>query len=373
MSDVGRQAFARAGQSRSVRVALVTETFQPSRATPGADVFRSDRGDTTVRAVADRLLDTGHQVLLVAAGPGLPSHRGARVVRVEKPGRRARVGRALADFGADLVHVSSPGPLGLRALEHARALRIPSLLAQQDPVPDLTAGHWSATTAARADRVLVTATWMRRRLSQLGVPAQVWSPGVDSATFTPVRRDHRVRGNWSRDGQVLVGYAGALRNRHHIRPLADLGAVPGTRLVVAGDGPQRRWLQARLPDARFLGVLGTDDLALTLANLDLLVHPASDQTCCHLLRAAAASGVPVVAPAAGGALDVVRPLETGLLYAPDQPCELVRAVGSLVADRSRGLMGEHARMLAEWRTWADAVEELVTDHYLPLLGLSRAA
>ena len=30
-------------------------------------------------------------------------------------------------------------------------------------------------------------------------------------------------------------------------------------------------------------------------------------------------------------------------------------------------------MLAEWRSWEDAVDELVTDHYLPLVETSRAA
>ena len=147
----------------------------------------------------------------------------------------------------------------------------------------------------------------------------------------------------------------------------------GSRLVVVGDGPQRRWLEAQLPNARFLGPLETGPLASTLANLDVLVHPGLTETCCHALREAAASAVPVVAPASGGAIDVVRPMESGLLHDPRDPRGLVRALDAVVADRHRALLGEHGRMLAEWRTWADAVDELVTDHYLPLLDASRAA
>lgn len=346
-----------------MRIALVSESFYPA----------VDGTTTTVRAVADRLVDTGHQVLVIAPGPGVASYRGCRVVRIEKPGRSEQVLLGLADFGADLVHVASPGPVGRRALKHARALQLPSLLVQQTPVPDLGADYWRTTMARRADRVLVTARWMRGRMAELGVAAPVWTPGVDIRTFNPSLRDPDVRANWARNGEVLVGYVGGLRNRHDVRRLAEIGSVRGTRLVVVGDGPQRRWLETQLPTARFLGPLESGPLASTLANLDVLVHPGLTETCCHALREAAASGVPVVAPAAGGATDVVRPMETGLLHDPRDPRGLVRALDAVVADRQRGLLGEHARMLAEWRTWEDAVDELVTDHYLPLVATSRAA
>ena len=56
-----------------MRIALVTETFFPSSPSrPGAH-----RAETTVKALADRLLDTGHEVSLVAPGPGLTTYRGA--------------------------------------------------------------------------------------------------------------------------------------------------------------------------------------------------------------------------------------------------------------------------------------------------------
>ncbi|MGZ5400479.1 MAG: glycosyltransferase [Nocardioides sp.] len=346
-----------------MRIALVSESFYPA----------VDGTTTTVRAVADRLVDTGHQVLVVAPGPGLASYRGCRVARIGKPGRSEQVLVALADFGTDLVHVVSPGPVGRRALKHARALQIPSLLVQQTPVPDLGADYWRTSLARRAGQVVVTARWMRTRMAELGITAPVWTPGVDTRTFSPTLRDPAVRANWARNGEVLVGYVGGLRNRHDVRRLAELGSVRGARLVVVGAGPQRRWLETQLPTARFLGPLDTGALASTLANLDVLVHPGLTETCCHSLREAAASGVPVVAPAAGGATDVVRPMETGLLHDPRDPRGLVRALEAVVADRQRGLLGEHGRMLAEWRTWEDAVDELVTDHYLPLVATSRAA
>ena len=104
---------------------------------------------------------------------------------------------------------------------------------------------------------------------------------------------------------------------------------------------------------------GPGDLAVALASLDVLVHPGEEEGCCHVLRAAAASGVPVVAPRAGGAPEVVRHLETGLLHAAGSTRDLARAVGALAGDSRRALMGVRARERAEQRPWTLAVDELV--------------
>ncbi|MFC6284950.1 glycosyltransferase [Nocardioides sp. GCM10027113] len=346
-----------------MRIALVAESFYPA----------VDGTTTTVKAVADHLVEAGHRVLLVAPAPGLGSYRGARVVRVRRPRRSDQVRAALAEFGPELVHVTSPGPLGRRALEHARALGARTLVAQQTPVPSSYAETWRAKVGERADAVVVTSAWMTGQVERLGVRPRLWQPGVDTRAFGPQLRDDFQHARWARAGapdgpRVVVGFVGALERRHHVADLAQLASLPGTRLVVVGDGSQRRWLSSRLPDARFTGPLGTGDLTRALAAFDVLVHPGRRETCCHSLREAAASGVPVVAPAAGGAVDVVRPLQTGLLYDPGRPLGLAEAVAAVAADPRRALLGARGRELAVRRDWHAAVTELVDRHYAPLLG-----
>jgi len=267
----------------------------------------------------------------------------------------------------------------MTSVETARRLGIPSVVVQQAPVPEIVADYWRAKVADRAGRVLVTAPWMVERVAALGVEATLWEPGVDTDAFTPALRDAWLHGSWSRarskDGPlVTVGYVGSLHRRHGVRRLPELSAVPGIRPVVIGDGPQRDWLQGRMPQAKLTGALETGDLTVALATLDVLVHPGTAETCCHALREAAASGVPIVAPRAGGARDVVRSLETGLLYDPADPHGLARAVGAVVADQQRGLLGARARELAA-RDWRHAVDELVEHHYRPFTGreISRVA
>lgn len=342
-----------------MRITLVTETFYPA----------TDGTTTTLKAVADRLVDTGHDVQIVAPGPGIGSYRGCRVARVrplEPVGTQVRA--ALDAFGADLVHVASPGALGRKALKHTHRQGIPSVVVEHGAVMDVSADYWRAKVADRADRVLVTSPWMVERMAEFGVTAALWRPGVDTDAFTPALRDQWLHDAWSRRStsaapQVVVGYVGGLHKRHGVRRLTEVASVPNARLVVIGAGPQRDWLAAKAPSAKLVGALQTGDLTIALPTLDVLVHPGEHETCCHALREAAASAVPVVAPRAGGAADVVRHLESGLLYDPDDPRDLRRAVASVVADRQRSLLGQQGRVLAQERTWTQAVDELAALHY----------
>lgn len=349
-----------------MRIALVTDTFYPA----------TDGATTTLKAIADRLIETGHEIRFIAPGPGLASYNRSRVVRVNpvaKPGGQVRA--ALEEFGPDLVQVVNPGRLGRKALKHARALGMRTLAVQQSPVPDATADYWRSRVADRADRLVVTAQWMTERLADLDVDADLWTPGVDTAAFAPTLRDPWLAGKWSRASrpegrQLVVGYVGALAKRHGVRQLATLRAVAGVRPVIIGDGAQRGWLEQRLSDARFTGPLTCGDLATAIASLDVLVHPGTAETCCHALREAAASGLPVVAPRAGGAVGVVRHLETGLLYDPAWDGGLRDAISALAADPQRHLLGERGRELARERSWRDAVDELIAPYVLLPSGVA---
>lgn len=361
-----------------MRIAVVTESFYPA----------TDGTTTTVRNLLDGLVDRGHTVRLLAPAPGLSSYRNVEIVRVralDKPGRQVRA--ALEGFAPDLVHVTSSVEIGTtigrKALKHARRLGVPTVVAQQTPVSDLALPLWQTKVAERADRLLVTARWMRERLAAEGVASTLWAPGVDTSAYSPTLRDAWLHAHWSRrrsrrGPQVVVGYVGALERSHGVRRLVDVANLPGVRLVVVGEGPQRDWLAHRTgpltpAGAKFTGPLAAGDLATAVASLDLLVHPGTDLTCAHALREASASGVPVVAARTGGARDVVAHLESGLLFDPTSTHGLTDAVAAVAADRHRHLLGAHGRELALGRTWRDAVDELVDGHYAELLGGGRLA
>jgi phosphatidylinositol alpha 1,6-mannosyltransferase len=354
-----------------MRIALVTESYYPA----------VDAATTTVKNLADRLIDTGHEVLIVAPGPGLASYRRNRIERIrplDQPGRQVQA--ALEGFAPDLVNVTSPGRLGRKALKFAALLDIPTLTVQQSVVNDLTSEYWVRKVADRSDHLVVTCEWMQRRIARFGLDTpELWVPGVGAAAFNPQLRDDYLHGRWSRKRspqgpRVVVGYVGSLHKRNGVRRLAEAAQVPGVRLVVIGEGTQRAWLKDNLPDAKFLGALATGELATAMASLDLLLHPGLEETDCLALREAMASGVPVVAPAAAGAIDVIEHGVTGLLYDPAEDQGLRRAVALLAGDSAkREAMGLAARATIETRDWSIAADELIGRHYATAIGVPKSA
>ncbi|WP_141726522.1 glycosyltransferase, partial [Actinacidiphila rubida] len=144
-------------------------------------------------------------------------------------------------------------------------------------------------------------------------------------------------------------------------------------VVVVGDGPSAPGLRAALPGAVFLGRRTGDDLARIYASLDLFCHTGPFETFCQTVQEAMASGVPVVAPAAGGPLDLVDHGRTGLLVPPLDGLALSSAVQMLHHDpRLRVRFGTTARAAVAERTW-EAVGDQLLDHYDQVIGERQAA
>jgi phosphatidylinositol alpha 1,6-mannosyltransferase len=374
-----------------MRVAIVSESFLP----------QVNGVSNTVRHVVNHLLDTGHQVLVVAPGPGVRSYRGARVVRARSmglPGYRSfalglpdtAVERALAEFRPDVVHLASPALLGATGLRAARRLGVPTVAVYQTDLAgfartyglrgtDPLLGRWVAGLHRRADRTLVPSLASMSQLQALGVPdLHLWRRGVSLDLFGPDQRDEELNARWARGHggpRTVVGYVGRLSHDKQVRRLTTVAKVPRTQTVVIGDGPERGWLERRLPDARFTGMLRGENLARAFASLDVFVHTGVAETFCQTVQEAQASGVPVVAPARGGPLDLVEDGVTGLLYDPDGMRSLRQTLGRLVADpKLQRRLARNAMLAVNGRTWEQVVDELVDVHYAAVLGdTGRAA
>lgn len=371
-----------------MRVAIVTESFFP----------QVNGVSNTVRHVADRLLERGHEVLVVAPAPGLPVYRSVRVVRVRSvamPGYRsfpvglpdAAVERALAEFGPDVVHLASPIALGAVGLRAARRLAIPTVAVYQTDIGGFArqygvraegvVGRWVGRIHRRATRTLVPSRASYDQLAALGVTdLHVWRRGVALDLFGPQHRLPDLNARWTRGrpGSLAVGYVGRLAPEKQVRRLQEVATVPGARLVVVGDGPSRASLGRQLPEAHFTGMLRGQELAQVFASLDVFVHPGESETFCQTIQEAQASGVPVVAPASGGPLDLVEHGRTGLLYDPAEPASLRDTVARLVADvELRRAMASAGLAAVHDRTWTRVVDELIDLHYPAVLAPARPA
>jgi len=105
----------------------------------------------------------------------------------------------------------------------------------------------------------------------------------------------------------------------------------------------------------------------------VFVHSGPYETFGQTLQEAAASGLPVVAPAAGGPLDLVADGVTGYLVPPSDPDAFTAAVARLAADpAARAAFGAAGRRKVLGRSWPALTEELL-GHYSQVLGTRKPA
>ncbi|MFJ8722164.1 glycosyltransferase family 4 protein [Streptomyces sp. NPDC093269] len=372
-----------------MRVVIVTESFPPDVNGVAHCALQTAR----------HLVDRGHVPLVVApataAGNGPDAQAPCPVVRVPSiplPGYpqvrvalpSRRVAAAITEHRADIVHLASPFILGVRGMAAAARLRIPAVAIYQTDLAGYARTYISAGEAAAwrrirsvhaaADRTLAPSSAAQRDLEAHGVPrVQLWQRGVDTVRFRPDLRDEAMRRELAPNGELIVGYVGRLAPEKHVELLAGACGLEGVRVVVVGDGPSEPTLRSALPGAAFLGRRTGDELARIFASLDVFVHTGPFETFCQTVQEAMASGVPVVAPAAGGPLDLVAHGRTGLLVPPGDTAAFRDAVQTLVSDRAlRHEYGTAARALVEGRTWAAVGDQLI-GHYADVLAARRTA
>ncbi|AZZ83414.1 alpha-mannosyltransferase [Gordonia alkanivorans] len=378
-----------------MRVAIVAESFLPQMNGVVNSVLR----------VVDHLESTGHEVVVIApdtprgcasaprtVGRRTPVHlvpavRVPRVTSLPVGVPLPLLYRVLRDFAPDVVHLASPFVVGAAGAAAARALGVPTVAVFQTDVAGFASAYrlgavekaaWRYTRKLHemCDLTLVPSTDTMNALAERGVPRlRRWGRGVDLDLFSPDRRSGALRAEWSRgqEDALVCGFVGRLAPEKHVERLAGLSGDPRVRLVVVGDGPERARLERLLPDAVFAGELRGEALARAYASFDVFAHAGEHETFCQTIQEAMASGLPVIAPDAGGPRDLVTPFRTGyLLEVARYENMLPAVVDSLHDDAVRAAFGRAAVQTVRTRTWPAVCAELV-DHYRSVTGAGVAA
>jgi len=361
-----------------MRIAIVTETFLPN----------VDGIVRTLCRVLDHLELRGHEALVLAPDGGPTAYgrtpvigrKGVRFplypnLKLVSPSANLRA--PLEAFQPDLVHIVNPVALGVAATRHARALGLPILASFHTDLAGF-ARRWGLGACSgiiwrylrwahrHAVITLCPSKATRRLLEQQGFGCLgIWARGVDAGRFNPARRsaEWRRRLTAGDEQAPLFVYVGRLSPEKRIdwcRPVLDL--VPGARLAIVGDGPQRAELERRFAGTKtvFTGYLHGDDLADAYAAADVLVYPGAEETFGNVLLEGMASGLPVVGAASGGPLDIIEHGQTGFLFAPEELASFTGSVRTLLEDRPRAAaMGAAARAAAEKRQWPVVLDGLI--------------
>ncbi|MFC0250922.1 glycosyltransferase family 4 protein [Massilia consociata] len=206
--------------------------------------------------------------------------------------------------------------------------------------------------ARRADAVITVCNALRDEVVALGVPADRVTSlrnGVDLQLFRPVERSANPMFTL-----LTVGHLVPVKAQELI--IGALPLLPGVRLAVAGDGPNRGMLEALARTAgvadrvQFLGAVPQAQLREHYGRADALVLASSREGWANVLLESMACGTPVVASRVYGTPEVVAAPEAGVLMAERSPQGVADAVHALRAnypDRAA------TRRYAEGFSWDD--------------------
>lgn len=317
----------------------------------------------------------GSRLAAEARALGLPTHEVPWRAGLD-PGAVANLARRVR--GRDVVHAHSSHALQAAVLALAAAGAPAGLVAARRLDYPLS----SPPVWRRADLVLAVSTAVAEVLEGCGLaPARVRvvHDGIDPEELRPPEAG-RLRAAAGVDPDApLVGSVGALvghkDHRTLVRAAAALGRErPDVRFVVAGEGPLREPLEARIRelglDDRFALPGHVPDVARSVGDLDLFVMSSREEGLGTAALEAMAAGVPAVLTRAGGLADVAGDVVPTV--PPEDPEALARAMAELLDDPdARRRIGAAGRRRVAGRFTAARMAEGTLAAYRAVAGSRR--
>lgn len=245
--------------------------------------------------------------------------------------------------------------------------------------PDKTAGQLRLQRLAYrfADRVVANSPAAAAFLADEGVPRSmiaIVANGLDADAFVQrppreqVRRVITVANLRTEKSHETLIAAAALLSR----------SCPELRYVIVGDGPRRAELEAFARQEgvdRIIEFTGhREDVTSLLADADVFVLPSRSEAFPNAAIEAMAAGLPVIASAVGGLLDLFRAPGTGVLVPPCDPAALAFALQRLHANPgAAAAMGAAARHEVRSRYSFERMVSAFEDLYDQGLAARRVA
>jgi glycosyltransferase involved in cell wall biosynthesis len=179
--------------------------------------------------------------------------------------------------------------------------------------------RWDLAASARVDDYIAISQLSRERIKRYwGREAQVIHPPVETHRFAP-----------GEPGEKLLVVSEIVRHKRlHVALEAARRARAPIRVV--GSGPDHAALSEAYPEVEFLGRAGDEDLAELYASARAVLVPSMEEFGITAVEAQAA-GRPVIAAAAGGALETVLDGQTGRLVALDDVDAFADAIETIDA------------------------------------------
>lgn len=276
-------------------------------------------------------------------------------------------------FNPDVVHVSTPGPVGTLGRWFAVRNRLPLAGVYHTDFPeyvDRIIGKESLTAMCSMTmswfyspfhRVFSRSDDYARSLVSFGIhPGRILrlQPGIELAKFSPRSRDPGI---WARlgcrDADLRVLYVGRVSVEKGLPRIVGIWPEVEKRVAghglkvswaVVGDGPYKAVMERELADSSvdFLGFRHGEELAALYASADLFVFPSTTDTLGQVVLESQSSGIPVLVTDEGGPREVVDDGVTGFVLGAADSTAWATAIERLCLDDSMRI--QMGRAAHEW-------------------------
>ncbi len=364
---------------REIRVLMFTPSFLPM--TGGMEV--------KIYEISKWLAEQGNDVFLMTIrrgkSPGRERLDGIEIERFVLTGPLAmpRLLQLIFVKKIDVVHVHwSSWKTGLLAVFVAKIVGKPVMLGLAgDDVytpadPGRRPGFFYMQAIKTADLLVTTSEDLKRRAIEKNFPGNAVAipQGIDAKVFNPAVSGRAVRERLGWLDNPLVMVAARLIERKGVSYAVDAFAhvskrIPETRLMIAGEGPERRRLERKVRSlglseaVAFLGIVPYREVPTYYAACDVFVHIPTYEAMPHVIYEAMATGKPVVASRVGGITEVIEDGENGLLVEPRNHDQTADAIMKLIEDPGFARRIAHAALekIERRYTW-----DIIAGRYLRL-------
>ncbi len=306
-----------------------------------------------------------------------------------------RLKQRLDDYKPNVIHISTPSPIGFLALKYAEKHGIPVLsiyhthfmsyvkyythnLAIITGMVERMIVRSSRSFYSRCHKVLIPskAIMMELKARNFDVGQCVhWARGVDLSVFCV----SEVRPNYlniqQENGRLKLLFVSRLVWEKNLKTLIGIYSVIEKYnlpydLIIAGDGVAMNVMVKEMPKAQFLGELDHHGLASIYQSCDYFLFPSITETFGNVLLEAMACGLPCIAANGGSNPSLIQHGINGFLAIPDSPQDYLRKISLLEESPFlKEIIKKNADQFARSHDWS-----LLADEYFDIISeLSSSA
>jgi len=270
--------------------------------------------------------------------------------------------RYAEDLRPDVIHISTPGPIGTAGMIAAKMMRIPIVGVYHTDFPAYVEELFQPKIMTTLTSMTMSGFYRQfvsvfsrsadyaERLVLLGIDRDKLvrlTPGFDNEQFSIDDRDPSI---WDGHGvprdSIKVLFCGRVSTEKNLPMLVTIwpeiekraeAIGRDARLIIIGDGPYREQMQRELSahNAHFLGFRHGKQLATLYSSCDLFAFPSTTDTLGQVVMESQASGLPVIITDKGGPKEVVRNNETGVIVPIADHEGWIETISGLIGDDQR--------------------------------------